>query len=441
MVPKHKTILGRIIIAAVVGALGATATSLPINATNSSLSGEQQESESNSPLSHKPGEGEHNHEVIAALPDLVSKAVLDMAAQKLGIDSSKLRIVQSLQQEWSDGCLGLGGPAESCLQSTVPGWLVVLADQEDNIYIYRANESGSAVRFDEATTRSVAESNVTRAGTRGSTTETVVETRTTRTSRTEVSQRTQTSFTDVSSSFWSQSFISSLAGKGIVKGFPDGKFKPQQAVTRAQFAAMVNKAFKKRKVKKFSGFRDISRSFWGYSAISEAYEMGFLNISGNQFNPSQQMTRLDILVALTQGLGYSYNQATETILSFYSDANTIPSQYRSIIAAATVNGLIVNYPNVRNLNLNKVATRSEVCALLYQALVSTKTEEYNLISSPYVIIVDKDGKVKPCNKCGDMDDDDGGDGDDDDGGDDDDDGDDDDGGDDDDDDDDGDDDD
>ncbi len=390
--------------AVVVGTFSTTATSLPINATDLSLQGKQQESNSSTELAHKTGEGEHSHEMMVDLPDIINKAVVDAAAQKLGVDSSQLKVVQALQQEWSDSCLGLGGPAESCLQAITPGWLVVLADEEENVYIYRTDKTGSGVRFDQVTTQSVAESNVTNVGTRRNTTETVIETRTTRSSQTtQVSQGVQTSFTDVSSSYWSQQFIARLASKGIVKGFPDGKFKPQQAVTRAQFAAMVNKAFKKNKVKKFSSFRDLSQSFWGYSAITEAYEMGFMSASGNQFNPNQQMTRLDILVALTQGLGYSYNQATETILSFYSDANTIPTQYRSAIAAATVNGLIVNYPNVNVLNLNQVATRAEVCALLYQALVSTKTEEYSLISSPYVIVVDEGGTVKPCNNCGDMD--------------------------------------
>ncbi|MGB3691839.1 MAG: S-layer homology domain-containing protein [Spirulinaceae cyanobacterium] len=411
MVSKHKTILGKVIAAVLLGTFGVTATSLPIKATDLSPQGEQPASGNNIQLAHKSGEGEHSHEMLADLPDAVGKTVVDAAATKLGIDSSKLKVVQALQQEWSDSCLGLGGPAESCLQAITPGWLVVLADQEDNVYIYRTDETASAVRFDEATTQSVAESNVTNVGTGRSTTETVTETRTTRSRQTtQVSQQVQTSFTDVSSSFWSQQFIASLARKGIVKGFPDGKFKPKQAVTRAQFAAMVNKAFKKNKVKDFRSFRDLSRGFWGYGAITEAYEMGFLSASGNQFNPNQEMTRLDILLALTQGLGYSYNQATQTILSFYSDANTIPTQYRSVIAAATVNGLIVNYPNVNVLNLNQVATRSEVCALLYQALVSTKTEEYSLISSPYVIVVDEGGAVKPCNECGDMemdDDDDG----------------------------------
>ncbi|BAZ86508.1 S-layer domain-containing protein [Dolichospermum compactum NIES-806] len=55
----------------------------------------------------------------------------------------------------------------------------------------------------------------------------------------------QTSFTDVQSSYWASQFIQELSRRGIIAGFPDGSFRAEEAVTRAQFAAMLNKAFNK----------------------------------------------------------------------------------------------------------------------------------------------------------------------------------------------------
>jgi hypothetical protein len=54
---------------------------------------------------------------------------------------------------------------------------------------------------------------------------------------------TQTQFSDVPSGHWAREFITTLADRGIIAGFPDGTFRPNEPVTRAQYAAMVRSAF------------------------------------------------------------------------------------------------------------------------------------------------------------------------------------------------------
>ncbi|MBD2085068.1 S-layer homology domain-containing protein [Trichocoleus sp. ST-U3] len=199
-----------------------------------------------------------------------------------------------------------------------------------------------------------------------------------------VTRNIQTSFPDVPQGYWAKDFIAQLAELEIIEGFPDGRFRPDQPVTRAQFAAMLRKAFEMNKVRNAIAFRDVSSDYWAYSAIQEAYEMGFLGaVSSNAFNPTQKLSRLDILVALAKGMNYSSaSTTTQTLLQVYSDAASIPSDVRSLVAAATERGLVVNYPNVQSLKPNQVATRAEVCAFLYQALVSTGKAQN--IASPYV---------------------------------------------------------
>ena len=112
--------------------------------------------------------------------------------------------------------------------------------------------------------------------------------------------------------------------------------------------------------------------------------MGFLDLtSGSEFNPNQSLTRLEVMMALTKGLNYSASSSTESVLRFYSDAATIPANARTIVAAATERGIVVNYPNVKTFSANTVATRAEVAAFLYQAMVSTG--QAVAISSPYVV--------------------------------------------------------
>lgn len=75
---------------------------------------------------------------------------------------------------------------------------------------------------------------------------------------------------------WAQSFIEPLAALGVIKGFPDGTFRPDAPVTRAQFAAMIQKAFRKNPIRNGIQFVDTPAYYWGNGAIQSAYEMGFL---------------------------------------------------------------------------------------------------------------------------------------------------------------------
>ncbi|WP_235082885.1 S-layer homology domain-containing protein [Chlorogloeopsis fritschii PCC 9212] len=215
-----------------------------------------------------------------------------------------------------------------------------------------------------------------------------------------VARNLKVKFSDVYSDHWAKDFIAELAALEIIEGFPDGSFRPDEQLTRAQFAAMISQAFDRVKVRGAMSFKDVSTAFWAYNAIREAYQMGFLRTYGSQFNPDQALSRLEVLLGFAQGLNYSVTGSTETILAAYSDAAMIRTDVRSAIAALTERGIVVNYPHVQTLNAEKVATRAEVCALLYKALVSTG--EVTDISSRYTV----EGKDAEYKKIDDDDDDD-----------------------------------
>ncbi len=178
-------------------------------------------------------------------------------------------------------------------------------------------------------------------------------------------------FSDVYDNHWAKDFIAELAALQIIEGFPDGTFRPDEQLTRAQFAAMIAQAFKKIKVRPAVAFRDVSTAFWAYNAIQQAYQMGFFKTFGNEFRPNASMSRLEVLLGFAEGLNYNVSGSPETILAAYTDAGMIRNDVRNAIAALTERGIVVNYPDVETLNPEKVATRAEVCALLYKALVST----------------------------------------------------------------------
>ncbi|MEM7795561.1 MAG: S-layer homology domain-containing protein [Cyanobacteria bacterium P01_C01_bin.118] len=204
------------------------------------------------------------------------------------------------------------------------------------------------------------------------------------TTPTPVIAQTRIQFTDVSSSHWARQFILSLAERDIIAGFPDGSFRPDEPVTRAQYAAMVRKAFNQTYIRSSTRFVDVSTNFWAVGAIDEAYRMGFLSgYPNNVFEPNQNIPRAQVLVSLANGLDYeAVNIASANV---YRDSGSIPTYATASIAAATEQQLVVNYPSVQALRPNQTATRADVAAFIYQALASRN--QVATVQSPYIVQV------------------------------------------------------
>lgn len=199
-----------------------------------------------------------------------------------------------------------------------------------------------------------------------------------------VSFRDLGDFTDVPSDYWAQAYIRALAVKNIIRGFPDGTFRPNDPVTRTQFAAIVSKAFVSQQQRNPAvTFQDLTSSFWGYQAIQTAARSGFLSgYPDGRFQPNQRIPRVQVLVSLTSGL--NLGNGDPNVLSVYQDAAQIPTYATDKIAAATGKNIVVNYPTLGLLNPNQDATRAEVAAFVYQALVNAGKAEP--IASPYAVV-------------------------------------------------------
>ncbi len=189
---------------------------------------------------------------------------------------------------------------------------------------------------------------------------------------------------DVPQDFWARPFIEALVTRGIITDLPGGYFQPNQPVTRAEFAAMLKKAFDKKPTSSTEKFPDVPSQYWASLAIDEAYQTGFLKgYPENVFRPKQPIPRAQVLVALVTGLGLAPQSNSAQILSVYKDSQQIPAYAANKIASATQAGLVVNYPDPKLLKPTQNATRAEVAALIYQALVKEgKAEKTN---SPHVI--------------------------------------------------------
>lgn len=82
----------------------------------------------------------------AADPDAASAAAVAQLASELGVAEADIEVVSLEAAEFSDSCLGLGGPEESCLQAITPGWLLILS-AEGQEYEVHTDETGGQVRI------------------------------------------------------------------------------------------------------------------------------------------------------------------------------------------------------------------------------------------------------------------------------------------------------
>jgi uncharacterized lipoprotein YddW (UPF0748 family) len=192
----------------------------------------------------------------------------------------------------------------------------------------------------------------------------------------------QARFTDIQN-HWAQPCIEALAQRGVIGGFPDGRFRPEDTVTRAQFAAMIVKAFPSvvgSPTRPALSFKDVPASYWAADAIQKAYRAKFFaGFDDRTFQPDLKIIRAQALTALASGMNYTPTEAVDLVKT-YGDAQTIPAYATGAIAAATQKGLVVNYPNVQRVQATKPASRGEVAALLCRALPETA----GLVSSNYV---------------------------------------------------------
>jgi parallel beta-helix repeat protein len=168
---------------------------------------------------------------------------------------------------------------------------------------------------------------------------------------------------------WAEPFIQALARMDLIHAFADGSYQPDKPMTRAQYAAMVAIAFNPFPKIPSPDFTDVPKDFWAYSAIQIAASGGFVGgFSDRTFRPDRSVQRLQVIVSLVNGLGLP--AVDSGVVEVYSDRHTIPDYARTAVATATQRGIVVNYPDPKVLAPLRFATRAEVAAMVYQALVA-----------------------------------------------------------------------
>jgi len=159
---------------------------------------------------------------------------------------------------------------------------------------------------------------------------------------------------------WAEKQILDWSGKGLIGGYPDGTFKPDSEITRAEFMAIANRAFGFAK-KSNKTFNDVSPSDWHAEEVDKASTQGYIKgYKDGLAKPNQSLTRQEAAAMIGRIL--KLKPLTETTLNF-SDSSSIADWSKGSVAAIVKEGYIGGYPD-NTIRPEKQITRAEIVVIL-----------------------------------------------------------------------------
>ena len=186
-------------------------------------------------------------------------------------------------------------------------------------------------------------------------------------------------YTDMDESHWCYQSIKFLTEIGVLVGYPDGTYKPDIPVSRAEFASMVIKSLgqENTNVSQPIGYSDIEPDFWGYDIIQKAVYFDLIpNGRGSEFRPYDPVTRAEAITIAVNALTttqISEQKAQSIIEKSYSDYTQLPAWFLMAAAKSQLLDLDVITPGHEGkMEPNRPANRAEVAALLYKMMQEAK---------------------------------------------------------------------
>ena len=188
------------------------------------------------------------------------------------------------------------------------------------------------------------------------------------------------SFTDLPSSHWAYSAVQDMVSKGVLTGFEDGTFRPNDAVTREQFAKVMVLALNL--PLKNSGtptFSDVSKDDWSYQYVESAkkYLTGYKENGKMMYIGSGVAVREDMAVAMVTAKGLQTETPDLSLLNNYTDKESISQSLRGFVAIAIKNKIMEG--DGTKFNPQNTLTRAEACALIYKASVNVSGEKVAIV--------------------------------------------------------------
>ncbi|MBE6965017.1 MAG: S-layer homology domain-containing protein [Ruminococcaceae bacterium] len=174
---------------------------------------------------------------------------------------------------------------------------------------------------------------------------------------------------DVSEVHWAHKEIAKCCEEGLFEGYSDGNFKPNATITRAE-AIKVLVSYSDREVSKNASekYLDIATDKW-YAPYIEAGKdlLSPLWVSANAIKPDVAITREEAVYAIVNATGYKTLSSDVSVLSGFSDEDSISKELAESFAIAVENELIRGYQD-GCVRPKATLTRAEFAAIMCRAV-------------------------------------------------------------------------
>ncbi|SFF07841.1 S-layer homology domain-containing protein [Paenibacillus algorifonticola] len=173
---------------------------------------------------------------------------------------------------------------------------------------------------------------------------------------------------------WAAAEIANMNSRMIVNGLEGKQFKPDAAITRAEIAALLARALGLPNVGSRTDFHDVVDSSWYSSAVAAVKDYGIMDgYKDGTFRPNEEVSRQEAIVMVVRALKLAGTGAdleagaAEVDLSLYVDHTQIGSWAQEAMRTAILKGLVKGYGN--ELQPQKLLTRAETTVLIYRMLL------------------------------------------------------------------------
>ena len=170
-------------------------------------------------------------------------------------------------------------------------------------------------------------------------------------------------FTDINDALWAKKEIEEMAGMGKINGYEDGKFKPNNNITRAEFVVLVKRCFELDAEFKEEVFEDVLAKDWYFNDVMIAYKKGLINGFDDKFFPNKNITRQDAAVIISRVLeakdSYENNEIT------FTDADEISTYAKDSVIKLAKLGILAGMQDGSFSPMMEL-TRAQAATILYR---------------------------------------------------------------------------
>ena len=163
---------------------------------------------------------------------------------------------------------------------------------------------------------------------------------------------------------WAESSVDFITEKGVMSGYEDNTFRPNENMTRVEFYATVNSLLGIDKTYTVT-FSDVNTSDWYYNDVAKGIKAGYITPTTGKLNPEREITREEV----AEIIGYVYSlQPKVSATNEFGDKNNITESARGYVGALVDAGILRGYSD-GNFYPARSIRRSEA-ASLFRSMIS-----------------------------------------------------------------------